>query len=209
MKLSVLIPTHNRPKLFTRCLTSVLDTLDGLEFEVIVNNDSNDITEIKDTRVKYFYNKFSNLTEIYMFLAEHSNSDFVYYLEDDDVMLKSFRKVLDLLKDKTICGSYFHVNKLLKFRQRVIPFSSESPEFQLSQVVFKRKDLNFSNLKDKCNGDCIFNDYYLFKNSVKDFDVASFCFYRQTTDGRDNISFSEFTNLEKCKRCAFKVPECL
>ena len=46
MKLSVLIPTHNRPKLFTRCLTSVLDTLDGLEFEVIVNNDSNDITEI-------------------------------------------------------------------------------------------------------------------------------------------------------------------
>ena len=209
MKLSVLIPTHNRPKLFTRCLTSVLDTLDGLEFEVIVNNDSNDITEIKDTRVKYFYNKFSNLTEIYMFLAEHSNSDFVYYLEDDDVMLKSFRKVFSLLKDKVICGSYFHEDKFLDLHQRITKFSSESAEFQLSQVVFKRKDLNFSNLKDKCNGDCIFNDYYLFKNSVKDFDVASFCFYRQTTDGRDNISFSEFTNLEKCKRCAFRVPECL
>ena len=52
MKLSVLIPTHKRPKLFIRCLNSVLNTLDELDFEVIVNNDSNDITEIEDIRVK-------------------------------------------------------------------------------------------------------------------------------------------------------------
>ena len=201
MKLSVLIPTHNRPKLFTRCLTSVLDTLDGLEFEVIVNNDSNDITEIKDTRVKYFYNKFSNLTEIYKFLSDNANGKFVYFLEDDDVMMKSFRKVFSLLNDKVICGSYFHEDKFLDLHQRVTKFSSESADFQLSQVVFKKEDLNFSNLLDKCNGNCIYNDYYLFKNSVKDFEEVSLCFYRQTTDGYDNISFKEFSNLEKCKNC--------
>ena len=209
MKLSVLIPTHNRPKLFIRCLNSVLNTLDGLDFEVIVNNDSNDITEMEDLRVKYFYNKFNNLTEIYKFLSDNANGKFVYFLEDDDVMMKSFRKVFSLLNDKVICGSYFHEDKFLDLHQRITKFSSESADFQLSQVVFKKEDLNFSNLQDKCNGNCIYNDYYLFKNSVKDFDVASFCFYRQTTDGRDNISFSEFTNLEKCKRCAFRVPECL
>ena len=201
MKLSVLIPTHNRSKLFIRCLNSVLNTLDGLDFEVIVNNDSNDITEIEDLRVKYFYNKFNNLTEIYKFLSDNANGKFVYFLEDDDVMMKSFRKVFSLLNDKVICGSYFHEDKYLDLHQRITKFSSESSDFQLSQVVFKKEDLNFSNLLDKCNGNCIYNDYYLFKNSVKDFEEVSFCFYRQTTDGYDNISFKEFSNLEKCEKC--------
>ena len=43
MKLSILIPTHNRPKLFSRALHSVLNILPKYEIQIIVNNDSNDI----------------------------------------------------------------------------------------------------------------------------------------------------------------------
>ena len=52
MKLSILIPTHNRPRLFARCLLSVLPQINS-DIEVIVNNDSNDIKPIEWPNVTY------------------------------------------------------------------------------------------------------------------------------------------------------------
>ena len=46
MMLSILILTHNRPQLFKRALTSVLNNLPDYEIEILVNNDSQDIEEI-------------------------------------------------------------------------------------------------------------------------------------------------------------------
>ena len=61
-KLSILILTHNRPDLFQRCLHSVLSQLDDrTDVEIIVNNDSNDIREINDSRVTYYYKSFEIL----------------------------------------------------------------------------------------------------------------------------------------------------
>ena len=46
MKLSILILTHNRPKLFKRCIKSVIKNLPDFDIEILVNNDSNDIEEV-------------------------------------------------------------------------------------------------------------------------------------------------------------------
>jgi glycosyltransferase involved in cell wall biosynthesis len=55
MKLSILILTHNRPILFKRCINSVLNNLPNFDIEILVNNDSKDITEIYHDNVNIFY----------------------------------------------------------------------------------------------------------------------------------------------------------
>ena len=59
MLLSILILTHNRPTLFKRCISSVIDNFIESQFdiEVIVNNDTRDITEVYDDRfdIRYMY----------------------------------------------------------------------------------------------------------------------------------------------------------
>ena len=55
MKLSILILTHNRPLLFERCINSVLNNLPNYDIEILVNNDSNDITEIHNDKVNIYY----------------------------------------------------------------------------------------------------------------------------------------------------------
>jgi len=198
MHLSILILTHNRPKLFIRCLESVLSQITP-NAEVIVNNDTNDITEIKHPQVTYHYNKFSSLCEIYKFLLEKAVGNYVYFLEDDDYIASGFFDI-ELSAD-LIAGNYFPTyapNKLLDYltlwnTKTLTPaeFVSNINEehLQLSQHIFKReKILKF---EFKMDSD-IHNDIRLVRYAASQstsIQTLNKVFYYQTIDGGDNISF--------------------
>jgi len=202
MRLSILILTHNRPKLFTRCLKSVLSQLsEGVE--IIVNNDSNDIEEIQHPSVTYHYNKFDSLCEIYKFLLEQATQEYVYFLEDDDYLANGFFNIE--LNADLIAGNYcptYDTKDMLEYMTLWETNCLSPSEFagkindehlQLSQHIFKReKILKF---KFKMDSD-IHNDIRLVRYAASQstsIQTLNKVFYYQTIDGGDNISFPSFS----------------
>lgn len=199
MKLSILIPTHNRPHLFTRCLKSVLDQINP-RVEVIVNNDSRDILEIEHPQVKYYYNKFNSLCEVYQFLLWQARGEYVYYLEDDDYLLPDFLASLEYGADM-IAGNYYptyETTDKLVYPRLYKPALVSSKEFlenlneehlQLSQYIYRRTTIEDFEFPKDSN---IHNDILLTKhaaNRCTTIRTTNKIFYYQTVDGGDNISF--------------------
>lgn len=198
MKLSILILTHNRPKLFTRCLESVLTQI-GPDIEVLVNNDSQDITEIKHPQVKYFYYSTGSLCEKYKFLLEIAQGEYVYYLEDDDYLTKDFLTV-DLDADLVV-GNYcptYKTSDMLTFMTLYKEARPSPDEFlntlnlehlQLSQHIYRRSHILDFNFPMDSN---VHNDIKLTVHAAlkaKTIHTVNKVFYYQTIDGGDNISF--------------------
>jgi organic radical activating enzyme len=198
MKLSVLILTHNRPQLFSRCLASLLDQITP-DVEVIVNNDSQDITEISHSQVTYHYQKFNNLSSTYEFVFNQARGEYVYFLEDDDYLTKDF---LDTALDADlIAGNYFptySTKDLVNFlklntdnrpnlQQFITNINLE--DLQLGQHIFKRSSIaNF----DWGTDNNVHNDIRLVMHAANNSDsirTTRKVFYYQTVDGGDNISF--------------------
>lgn len=197
--LSILILTHNRPELFKRCLNSVISE-NSESIEIIVNNDSCDVEELHNDKVKYFYKKFNNISQIYEFLFSHSKGKYIYFLEDDDYLKQNF---LDQDFDSDIiAGNYcptYKPNDILKimniFKDEIVYDSSEFTSklnlehLQLGQFIFNR-----SVIEDFIFGtdNNIHNDirlvYHAASKSTK-FRTTNKVFYYQTKDGNDNISF--------------------
>lgn len=207
MDLSILILTHNRPKLFDRCIKSLknieLNTT-GINYEILVNNDSGDIPVSNDYKL---YNKKSDdLSDLYYLLYKESRGKYIYFLEDDDIILKSFCNVI---KD-TIVNDYdlaycnflkvYNQSRGLNLKDNLIDFNIVENqdffyEFQLSRCIFKKsKILKFP------KGNNIFNDYILFKNiKTKYIKTYRSCIYKQTIDGNDNISFKSLNKDSRFK----------
>ena len=199
MKLSILIPTHNRPALFERCLNSVLKQY-RTDIEIIVNNDSKDIVEIAHPAVRYHYNSYSNLSNVYQFLLEQSTGEFVYYLEDDDYLTENFISSLEFDTDM-IVGNYtpmwqppYIFDCMMMYKDKVVNTEEFADminyeHLQLSQHVFKRSTIaNFVFPQDNN----IHNDLKLVAHAAtnsKTIRTTKKIFYHQTTDGNDNISF--------------------
>ena len=101
MMLSILILTHNRPQLFKRALTSVLNNLPDYEIEILVNNDSQDIEEIysDDVHIEYSYFTDADLSLVYKHLFDRAIGDYVFFLEDDDYINKNFFEDIDFVSD--------------------------------------------------------------------------------------------------------------
>lgn len=215
MKISILIPTHNRPKLFRRALRSVLCALPDYQIEIIVNNDTSDISEIysPNVNIKYYYNEYNDISHIYHFLYNMAAGEYIYYLEDDDFLNRSFFNKIDFTFDinymeyiseplirergfyashKSISINREHVDNNCAY-SFVNKFDDE--EFQLGQILF-RKDL-----VDKFpEGNNINNDLTLLKNIAKPGVTINYIMdqlWTQTTDGRDNISFPEYNTDER------------
>ena len=200
MKLSILILTHNRPKLFKRCLESVLAYIpEGVE--VIVNNDSNDIEEIPHPQVTYHYYKFDSLCEIYQHLLMEAKGEYVYYLEDDDYLSAVFFHI-PLEHDLTI-GNYcptYEPNNLLEYIAHYKDSVLEPADFlnvidfeklQLSQHIFKREHILGFDFKKDNN---VHNDIRLVLHAAskaKDIQTLGRVLFYQTKDGGDNISFPD------------------
>lgn len=200
MRLSILILTHNRPKLFKRCLESVLLQITE-DVEVIVNNDSCDIEEIPHPQVTYHYINPPSLCSIYRFLLSKAKGDYIYYLEDDDYLKGDF--LLINLNADLIAGNYFptyspsnivdimsiHTEKLLSPNEFLNNLNIE--HLQLSQHIFKRAIISDFDFQMDNN---IHNDIRLVIhacNGATSIRTTNKVFYYQTIDGGDNISFPE------------------
>lgn len=215
MKLSILILTHNRPKLFTRAISSVLDNLPEYDIEILVNNDTSDIDEIYDDRVsiQYHYFQHDDLSCVYKYLFDLATGEFIYYLEDDDYIKTNFFDCLDLTVDVNFMeyiseplireiGPYHSFKKIAKSREidhknntKVFVERFDDEEFQLSQILFRKR------LVDKFpTGNIICNDYALFQNIAKCSTMLKYIHEQtwvQTTDGYDNISFPEMNKQSR------------
>lgn len=200
MNLSILIPTHCRPDLFQRCLASVTGNV-----EIIVNNDSHDITEVDNLNVSYYYNTFDNLSDVYKFLLSKATKDYVYFLEDDDYLRNNFFDTVESLLNEydIIAGNYWptyinsfyqsHVNGIYDSQAEFVQ-SINYKRLQLSKFVFKRASIIDYPFKHDSN---VHNDIDLFLHAVSNsskFICVPQVFYCQTTDGRDNISFEMFND---------------
>jgi len=198
MKLSILILTHNRPKLFTRCLESVLAQITP-DVEVLVNNDSHDITEVAHPQVSYFYYSSGSLCEKYKFLLEIAKGEYIYYLEDDDYLTKDFMSIE--LDADLVVGNYcptYETKDMLTF-MTLYKDNNPSPDqfldnlntehLQLSQHIYKRntiKDFDFP-MDSHIHNDVKLTVHAALK--AKSIKTISKVLYYQTIDGGDNISF--------------------
>ena len=178
--LSILILTHNRPKLFERCLNSVLKQ-NLKDIEILVNNDSDDISESSDYTL--YKVKSQNLSEIYFNLFKKAKGKYIYFLEDDDYLLEGFK---DFYNEVLNSDYDFGIAKYLKHNLKPMKFNKE--DFQLSQVIFKKSKITKFPFDNN-----IENDYKLYINNKNDNTlVSNKVIFKQTTDGKDNISFKCF-----------------
>ena len=212
MKLSILIPTHNRPELFKRSINSILNNLPDYPIEIIVNNDSKDITEIHSDQVqiRYNYQTSIDISDIYQLLYDQSRGEYVYILEDDDYIRSNFFDNIiydsDVLFIEYISEpeieyygpvcAYKMMRKNRKYQSltNLSEFFNvfDDEYFQLSQIIFK------NNLIDQVpRGNNIRNDYHLLGMLAEigcSFKYIAEQKWVQTTDGMDNISVPELNN---------------
>jgi len=203
MRLSILILTHKRPVLFKRCLESVLAQITP-GVEILVNNDSFDIEEIKHPQVKYFYYRPASLCEIYEFLLRMARGNYVYYLEDDDYLAEGFLE--QELNADLIVGNYcpkYQTTDTLKFMtmykdEWITPedflANLNTEDLQLSQHIYNRRHIFDFNFPRDNN---IHNDIKLTKHAAlkaRNIRTVSKVFYFQTIDGGDNISFPRISH---------------
>ena len=213
MKLSILLLTHNRPALFKYCIESALMATRGMECEILVNNDTNDITEVYDPRIPVKYSTYTSdtLTDIYQYLYDKAQGDYVCYLEDDDYYLRHMFNSIDYKHDMYMTeyiseplinemGIYnatrrLTINRKHKKRKPIDFFSAiDDRDFQLGQMIFKKCDVDFP-VDDNIRNDIILTRRVAEKmNTIKYLEGYRWV---QTTNGQDNISFPELNIDER------------
>jgi len=199
MTLTILILTHNRPKLFDRCLSSIIKAYDiyladkliddKISLMIYINNDSlclDNYNEIYNNiiDIKYSYYKDDNLGNIYKYLFNLS-SGHIIYIEDDDYLSKNFFYNIDLSYDTNFLK--FKLTSLLETIQvnKDFKLPSYNSHFQLSQLLFKKELI--TNFPDNNDLDNDWNLYIMLKQITNIHLVNKICFV-QTQDGQDNIS---------------------
>jgi len=202
--ISILILTHNRPKLFKRCIESVFKAYEkypNYKIEILINNDTCDITEIfhKDIKIKYFYTKSNNLSKTYEYLFRKAKGNHIYFLEDDDYIVPYFFNKLNLQKALHYMN-FIEDNKSWNM-DTINNFKIETTNdrFQFSQIMFRKKLLDifeFPNTNELHNDWKIFQTIFK-KISAMDIKLVKDFMYVQTTDGNDNISFPELNKDER------------
>jgi glycosyltransferase involved in cell wall biosynthesis len=196
-KLSILMLTHCRPALFERAMRSVLSQIPK-GVEVIVNNDSDDITEVNHPQVTYHYKVMPYLSHIYRFLLQQANGEHIYYLEDDDYLLPGFfDKVMPLLDNDIIAGNHYPTYNDQFIMKTTTQFKDggdfiiDKENMQLGQFIMRKSLVETWTFP---NDSHIHNDFKLVshvtKNATSKLSLSKVLFV-QTTDGGDNISFPE------------------
>lgn len=110
MKISIIIPTHNRAETLRNAIESVIQLADEAEFEVvIVDNNSNDMTkqvaESYSSVAKYVFERRTSFTAARKAGADNATGDILLYL-DDDVLVRrgSLKNIVDVFTRYEKCG---------------------------------------------------------------------------------------------------------
>lgn len=200
MSISVLILSHNRPQLFKRCLESVIlaNMYHNVDLEVIVNNDTNDIVELNGEFIQYQYEKSDNLSDIYKSLFDRAKGEYIYYLEDDDVMGVRFFETLSQFDEDIFYFNYSPYKWSMDF-VRFFGYAGKNfvnkghflkeyddHNFQFGQICFRKDSLDVNDFPDD---NCLQNDFKIFQRLKGTFRSINKILYSQTIDGGDNISF--------------------
>ncbi len=190
-KLSILILTHNRPKLFNRALQSVLLNK-PYDVEILVNDDSDTICDSSDYIL--FKHKSSNLSDIYNMLFNAASGEYIYFLEDDDYVVSDFYNKIqykNTIYKYIPCDGIKHTEYFKDFD--ILTFDKFKEYYQLGQIIFKKSDCKILPKDNNIHNDLVY--YY---------NIDNWCFinkyiYYQTTDAKDNISFSIYNTDDRFK----------
>lgn len=187
--ISILILTHNRPELFTRCLKSVIsaynESNNKYHIEILVNNDSCDIHEICEDYITYYYYHNNNLGKIYKNLFDKATGKFIYYLEDDDYITKDFFNHINLEHDWNFLNfKLYEIKEAILEAKKEFKIPVTNTHFQLSQLLFKKNLIKEFPVNNKLD-----NDWKLLNQlrPYKCYLVKNYMFI-QTKDNNDNIS---------------------
>ena len=113
--LSIIIPTHNRKKLLSRCLNTIKSKSNDYEI-IIVDDGSNYNVEKsfsiyqKKINVKFFRIQNSGRTFAFFYGIAKAKGKFSIILDDDDIFLKNgLNKILTILKNNEYYNKNFFV----------------------------------------------------------------------------------------------------
>ena len=202
--LTILIPTHNRPKELRNALISILAARIVVPFKVIINCDDESVPEeiVNDypsLDITFYKKKFRNWGEVYEFLIKQCETEYLYFLEDDDILKTNFdfllpstestkwmdefdyyfgyylsheREGVSVVKLKRWFSTLLKKNNMHKKLLTGVP--EDLKHFQLGQLVIKKRCIK----KIPINNDK-YNDYYLFKDNPGSIKYIDKVFYKQ------------------------------
>ncbi len=112
--LSIVIPTHGRPKLVTRAIASAVDVHAGTDLEVLVVPNGNDeawkiVAErhLHDPRIRWLYLPEGNASAARNHGLSNAQGKYLRFLDDDDYLLPAAADQLRLIerRDLDVCSA--------------------------------------------------------------------------------------------------------
>lgn len=161
-RVSIIIPTYNRPKLLKKSIQSVLNqTFQNFEIIVINDGSTKDIKniEILDNRIKLIKTEHKGAGHARNIGLRESRGEYIAFLDDDDIFLKNkLEYQIDIMeKNKNYVishTSYFSKieDKLIKinssnFRGHVFPKILVGCPIALPTVMIRKKFFDHSSIR--------------------------------------------------------------
>ena len=113
VKISIIVPTYNGEQYILKCINSLLDqTLKEIEIIVIddgsTDNTKNLVLQIKDPRVKYYYQKNQMQGAARNYGIKLAKGEYIAFVDDDDYVdskmyEKMYNKAISFDSDLVVC----------------------------------------------------------------------------------------------------------
>lgn len=160
---SIIIPTHNRAKMISIAVESVLSqTFNNWEL-IIIDDGSSDYTEKlilsyvnNDSRIKYFYQEKKGRSSARNLGIEKSIGHFICFLDDDDYYLVNFlEEFYNEIKLQNFDTAVYFCRQYEKIDNKLIIYDNERMKYiyNLTKMYF-----NYSNVQSLCTSSIIFKN---------------------------------------------------
>ncbi len=156
MKLSICIPTHNRPESLRNCLSSIQQNniTSYLDYEICVSDNSDNnlsgliVSEFKNSLPLLYKKRCSKTTRAnnYLYAVEMARGNFVWMIGDDDLLMtNAINEVINLINQFAKNIDFFYVNSYLldtnyikSYKQ---PFDMKNLPDKMN--IFSKKNISF------------------------------------------------------------------
>ena len=196
--ISILIP-YSRPNKIRECIESIKSSRVSLS-EVVVGDTLGDFEpkNFDDLGLNIVVLRFteSDISNVYKGLVTNSTGEYIYFLEDDDLLMPPFTSAFRVIKesksDLGICNYFGYEGLQMDFCQTrqadFEDFKKSFPhykKFQLGRIIIKK-----SLIQKFPKNNNLLNDWHLFAHlSPKRFLILPYSIYKQRVDDT-NISFN-------------------